>query len=180
MTGASDAWGPAEVDRLRELANIGAGHAADAFAQLTGRPMWMAVPRVRPSEDPEPEGRATGVFFEVNGSLRALVGILFRPGECEEVVRCLGASRGGGDHASLLTEVGNILVSHMASAIADTLGGRLLPSLSSFSLDRAGEELADRVRRRGPGHPIRIECELTDGAGEIGGLLVLIPDSQGT
>jgi hypothetical protein len=36
-----------ELDRVRELTNIGAGHAATAFAQLVGRPCRMRVPTVR-------------------------------------------------------------------------------------------------------------------------------------
>ena len=37
----------ADLDRVRELTSIGAGHAADAFARLVGRPCRMRVPTVR-------------------------------------------------------------------------------------------------------------------------------------
>ena len=63
-----------ELDRLQELANIGAGHAATAFANLTGRTIWMEVPRVcRLDTVPSPAFPAgdgawsTGVFFEFEG-----------------------------------------------------------------------------------------------------------------
>ena len=36
-----------ELDRLCELANVGAGHAATALARLVGRPIRMSVPCVR-------------------------------------------------------------------------------------------------------------------------------------
>ena len=42
-----------QLDALREVANIGAGHAATALSQLTGRTVMIGVPEVnvRPLED---------------------------------------------------------------------------------------------------------------------------------
>lgn len=179
----------AELDRLGELANIGAGHAADAFAQLVGRSMRMHVPRVL--EGPEARrtgedfdgGWSTGVFFEFDGCLDALVGILFREGASEAVVRSV-VGEPDSDHQlplssveSALMEVGNILASHVASAIADTLGERLLPSIPMLAMESAGETLRDLVAAR-EGACARIECELSDDAGELGGLLVLVPRAE--
>jgi chemotaxis protein CheC len=172
-----------ELDRLSELANIGAGHAATAFSRLTGRTMWMRVPRVRvPGElgsAHREEEAGTGVFFEFSGCLGAVVGILFSAPECEALVRMMvGAGRDPDSDESVqsaLMELGNILASQVASAIADTLGDRLLPSLPILAMHGAGEQLDSLVAERAGGEPIRIECELTDGTGELGGLLVLIP-----
>jgi chemotaxis protein CheY-P-specific phosphatase CheC len=75
-----------------------------------------------------------------------------------------------------LMEVGNILASHVASAIADTLGARLLPSIPVLALDGAGEQLSDLASHRESSGSLRIECELADKEGELGGLVVLIPD----
>ena len=177
---------PTELDRLSELANIGAGHAATAFAGLAGRTMWMRVPRVRALGDELPRaaassgGGVTGVFFDVEGAVGALVGILFQTAECESVVRRLLGDRSGPldpeTVKSVLTEVGNILASHVASAIADTLGDRLVPSVPSLAMGDADRQLPERAARRAGEHPVRIECELTDGMGELGGLLVVVPD----
>ena len=43
-----------QIDRLMELANIGAGHAAGAFSQLVGRTIWTEVPVLveTPTEPP--------------------------------------------------------------------------------------------------------------------------------
>jgi len=176
-----------QVDRLRELASIGAGHAASAFAGLAGRPVRMGLPRVRPMEEPGAESArpgvgTTGIYFEMDGCLGALVAILLRTPECEAVVRCLAGESAGPPTPetirSVLAEVGNILASHVASAIADTLGGRLLPSVPSLVMGDADRELARRSGDRAGPHPIRIECELRDGRGEVGGLLVVVPDVQ--
>jgi chemotaxis protein CheC len=172
-----------ELDRLSELTNIGAGHAATAFSRLAGRTMWMRVPRVRVpgelSSAHREEEAGTGVFFEFSGCLGAVVGILFSALECQSLVRMMVGSGVDPDSdesvQSALMELGNILASHVASAIADTLGDRLLPSLPILAMHGAGEELYALAAERTGRDPIRIECELTDGTGQLGGLLVLIP-----
>jgi chemotaxis protein CheC len=180
-----------ELDRLQELANIGAGHAATAFATLAGRRIWMGVPRTcklgglpfagAPTRVGTVGGHewSTGVFFEFEGCVDALVGILFQASASEEVIRCIVGMDEGElpPHIieSALMEVGNILASHVASAIADTLGERLLPSIPTLAMNGAENELEALLSHRSGHHPIRIECELMDEEGGIGGLLVLIP-----
>jgi chemotaxis protein CheY-P-specific phosphatase CheC len=185
-----------EVNRMRELASVGTAHAATAFAQLVGRTIVMRVPKVRgldacPEEHATPgEVRAgrldpawsTGVLFEFEGCLGALVGVFFRRSVRDVVVRrVLGEPDGclpPGSAEAVLMELGNILVSTVASAIADTLGERLLPSIPVLAMEGAGSELAALTDNRLGDHPIRIECEFTDFEGEVGGLLVLVPDVE--
>jgi chemotaxis protein CheY-P-specific phosphatase CheC len=173
-----------EIDRLSELANIGAGRAAGAFARLAGRTIRMQVPRISASDETLPvaaggDAWRTGVFFEFEGHLDALVGILFRASSTEKLVRRMIGDDSGPLPAhhleSALMEVGNILASHVASAIADTEGVRLLPSIPTLAMEDAESMLASMLTAREGDHPIRIECELTADEGELGGLLVLIP-----
>lgn len=179
-----------ELDRLQELTNIGAGHAASAFAMLTGRKVWMTVPRATklapgdpligpPARRGAPEEWTTGVFFEFEGYLDAVVGILFRSSASEEVIRCVVGMEEGELSPTIiesaLMEVGNILASHVASAIADTVGERLLPSIPTLAMNHAEHQLRELVAHRKGTHPVRIECELIDGEGEIGGLLIMLP-----
>ena len=178
-----------KLDRLSELASVGAGHAATAFANLTERTIWMDVPRtyefggMAPShmalEDVDEEW-STGVFFELDGCLDALLGLLFHEDASEAVVRrIVGVEEGEIDPTwieSALMEVGNILASHVASAIADTLGERLLPSIPILAMNHAEAELGALVRHLEIENPIRIECHLRDETGELSGLLVLITD----
>lgn len=166
-----------EIDRLCELTNVGAGHAATAFAQLAGRPVLMSVPRLQ--ADVANQGWETGVFFELEGAFSGLVALLFRDPMRESLMKCL---LGVAPHSPLevesaLMEVGNILVSRVASAIADTLGDRILPSVPTLVMSGAGQRLEALACGRGTGdEPIRIECDLGDNDGEIGGMLVLFPD----
>jgi chemotaxis protein CheY-P-specific phosphatase CheC len=132
-------------------------------------------------------GWSTGVFFQLEGCLDAMVGILFQPAASEALVRRVTGQPEGEIPAhcieSALMEVGNILASHVASAIADTLGERLLPSIPELAMNHAQSELR-RQLEHGPGRPsVLIECELKDGSGDLGGLLILAPrepsDSHG-
>jgi chemotaxis protein CheC len=175
----------ADIDRLGELANIGAGHAATAFSRLAGRPIWMEVPRVRTGDDvvdldDELADWSTGVFFEFGGYLSALVGILFEGPASEALVRTVVGEENEdlSPHAieSALMEIGNILASHVASAIADTVGVRLLPSIPTLAMQSAEAEFNAMIENRPGEHPLRIDCELRDLSGTLGGRLVLIPD----
>jgi chemotaxis protein CheC len=175
-----------EIDRYSELANIGAGHAAGAFSQLTGHTIVMGLPRVSdsqaPGEEHSDETWRSGVIFQFDGCLSALVAILFRRSMCEAVVhQLLGPHEGYQPPEaveSVLAEVGNILASHVASAIADTLDARLLPSIPMIALDQAEEQLAALAADREGSGDLRVECELRDLDGDLGGLVVLIPDSS--
>ena len=72
-------------------------------------------------------------------------------------------------------EMGNILASHVASAIADRLGERLLPSIPTLAMAQAQVELEAFVERVvGPDAP-RIETGLANDEGAVSGYLVLVP-----
>jgi chemotaxis protein CheC len=185
----------ARIDRLSELANIGAGHAAGAFSQMTGHTIRMEVPRVWLSglelgsdgaavsvEDADEREWASGVIFEFDGCLNAVMAVLFRREMCDAVVRqMVGQEQGflpSETVESALMEVGNVLASHVASAIADTLHARLLPSIPMLSLDAAFEQLQALAATRPGEGEVWIECELADQDGQLGGLVVLIPDRE--
>ncbi len=181
----------AEIERLAELADVGALRAAEAFAQLVGQPIRVndsIVLEGPPSVESDGETLAdrswsTGVFFEFEGCLDALVGILF-PGAASEALvrRIVGIESGELAPAvieSALMEVGNILASHVASGIADAVGSRLLPSIPSLAMD--GAEAAFQAVIEGVvGQPdsrdaLRIESALVDEAGALRGRLVMVP-----
>ena len=172
-----------ELDQLRELTSVGAGHAASAFSQLTGRTIEMRPPELH--RDPGWPASAgddwsSGVLFEFEGCLGAVVAILFRQSVRDVVVRqMLGQLSGPLLRESIeavIMELGNILVSRVASAIADTLGERLLPTIPVLAFEDATAQLAGLCASRGMDASARIECEFADRLGELGGLLILIPD----
>jgi chemotaxis protein CheC len=178
------------IDRLSELLNIGAGHAASALALLLGRTFWMRVPRaLRVGVDAAPlagelaigSGIADGaaLLFEVEGSPGGIVA-LFLPGASREALarRLLGEAAQGRPELveSALREAGNVVVSHVCSAIADTLGARLVPSIPVLVLEDGEAGLAALATRRGRAW-LRVESEIVDEEGELRGLLVFLPDA---
>lgn len=181
----------AAIDRLTELANIGAGHAAAAFAQLVGKTIWTEVPLVAQGDaesfvtpvqrvnDRLESPWCTGVFFEFEGCVDALVGILFPAAASEALVRrIVGIDEDEIAPAlieSALMEVGNILASHVASAIADTLGERLLPSIPTLAMENADAIFSDWVDARIGTESLRIESGLRDESSSLRGRLILVP-----
>ena len=119
------------------------------------------------------------VFFELDGCLDAIVAILFREPVRDVVVRqMLGDPDGPLTRESIeavIMELGNILVSRVASAIADSIGERLLPSIPVLALGDAADQLSGLCAVRGVDPSVRVECEFVDRDAELGGLLVLIP-----
>jgi len=172
----------ARIDRLAGLAHVGARRAADAFAQLVGRAIRVEAPVVieqgslwtGPSE-----GGSTGVLFEFEGCLDAIVAILFPAPSSERLVRRIVGIECDPLEPPLiesaLMEVGNILASHVASAIADTLGERLLPSIPALAMESAEETFGAWIDERVGPEALRIESRLHDDPLELRGRLVLIP-----
>lgn len=143
-----------QVDALREVANIGAGHAATALSQLTNRTIMITVPEVdiRPIEEvTELLGASDEVVAAVlmhmmgdltgrtlvlipEASARALCDILFRrePG---------GTAAFSAMEQSGLKEAGNILASAYLTALSDFMGMMLIPSVPNLVIDLAGAVL---------------------------------------
>ena len=183
----------ADVDRVRELASIGAGHAANAFAALLGRTCSMRVPTVRvlPAErmdapfvaNVRDDDRAgmVGVFFEVEGGLGGVLALLFSRAMRDRLIEQLAGAPGKQvppeTAESALREVGNILASHVVSAISDTLGVAVLPSIPLLALEDAPSAFASLVAlRQAERAALRIETEISDRHGDLRALLVFVPD----
>lgn len=138
-----------QLDALREVANIGAGHAATALSQMTGVPIDISVPflQVTPlSETPEvigePDARIFAARVRVLGDLagETLLVLPFdsacrlaelilrrRPGEVREF---------GEVERAAMKEAGNIVSAAHMNALSDFLGLMLLPSVPQIEFDR--------------------------------------------
>lgn len=177
----------AQVDRFRELTSIGAGHAANALAAMVGRPCAMHVPTIRAVDsvsDPLAGARhedPMGVFFELQGGPGGRIALIF-PGEVRDLlIRLLvgGRSPDAAMAESALRELGNILVSHVASSIGETTGTVVVPSVPELVLHDADVAFASLLLQGGDPSALRIETELGDRIGEIHAKLVFVPDAPG-
>ena len=164
------------VDWLCELANVGAGHAAGALAQLTGVPLRMTVPAVDPQSPNEADDR-TGIFFEVEGGPGGFFAVFFSDAARDALLEALLGSvpDDAETRRSALAEAGNILASHALSAVAELAGTRVLPKLPTTALDVPHERFSRLLQGAGAASALRIENELVDCAGVARGRLVWVP-----
>jgi chemotaxis protein CheY-P-specific phosphatase CheC len=181
-----------EIERLVELTAVGAVRAAEAFAQLVGEPIHTLDSVILEGERKDAcanaadddGGWSTGVFFEFEGCLDAIVGILFPSASSEALVRrIVGIESGELEPTvieSALMEVGNILASHVASGIADALESRLLPSIPSLAMKGAEQAFEELIESTIGASALRIESALYDDAGMRRGRLVLVPTRLGS
>lgn len=171
-----------DVDRLRELAHIGASWAANALSSLIDRTVLTRVPVVHGPERFRKRGEwTTGVFCELEGSIAGTVAIFLSAASRDFVVKLLCGTAAVPDEmrASALCEFGNILASQTATALAGTLGGSVLPGLPELAADDAESALQARLApRSGVPRPIYIESEIFDRGGEVRALHVFVPDVQ--
>ena len=168
----------AEIDRARELTSIGAGHAADALAGITGRTCEMKVPTLQSASYSEPD--STGLLFELAGGTGGVLALFFPAATRDRLLEHL---LGGPEHESssarsALCEVGNILASHAVNAVGEMVGEAMLPSPPQLALTDAPAALASLLAlRHGEEPALRIETEIFDRAGELHGILIFVPDT---
>jgi chemotaxis protein CheC len=170
---------PTALDRMRELANIGAGHAATALAQLVRRTIHMDVPSVDVGGSaPEAACGASGgsaICFGLEGGFVGDMAVVFSRSSLEVLVsEVMGADAYGGDTAveSAVREAGNILVSHYASAIADTLHACVLPTVPLLTEPHDLDIWVDDV---GGATAVVVASSLYDDERELEGYLLLVP-----
>lgn len=143
-----------QLDALREVANIGAGHAATALSQMTGRTIMISVPEVnvRPLEEVAdllgpPDQVVAAVLMQMMGDLTGRTLILFPDHSARHLCdTLLGRADGattefGPMEQSGLKEVGNILVSAYMNALSDFMGMMLVPSVPSLEIDQSAAVL---------------------------------------
>jgi len=170
---------PEEIERLCQLATVGAGLAATALGQLLESHVHARAPRVCDVDAAvDPDEWCTGILFEAEEDLTGFVAIVM-----PEVARDRAAELmiGIADPAvelaeSALRELGNILASQTVSAIADTLDATILLSVPTLALRDAGMVLRSLICQRGA--QLRIETELCAPDGSLVALLVFAPDPE--
>jgi chemotaxis protein CheC len=167
---------PDDLDRVREFANVGAGHAASALAQLIGTPLWMRPPEVSTGETAA-NWDGSGVFLRVEGGPGGCLGIFFARAARGALLDAVlgGASQQPKACRSALAEVGNILASHALSAVSELAGTLILPTPPVTAWRHPAKRFAALLERLGLSEAPRIENALVDARGECRGLLVWVP-----
>jgi chemotaxis protein CheC len=139
-----------QLDAVRETANIGAGHAATALAQLTESPIMISVPTAvfsgaealqrQLASVPQPVAAVVmGMLGQLSGTtalvfprptvVRLAEMMMRRPsGSCQVLTEL---------ETSAIREAGNILSGAYMNAMSDFLGLLLLPSPPVLVIDHA-------------------------------------------
>jgi chemotaxis protein CheC len=139
---------PVQVDALREVANIGAGHAATALSQMTGSTIMISVPTITiakledvPPQISGPEEPVAAVLMHMMGDLTGRTLVLFPEASAKTLCDILFRRAPGTTSAftameeSGLKEAGNILASAYMNALSDFMGMMLVPSVPSLVID---------------------------------------------
>lgn len=140
-----------QLDALREISNIGMGHAATALSQLVGKTVHLNVPKVsvvRISQVPEALGGAqqlvVGIYMQILGDARGNILLVFPLASAVELAEKLLMKKLAKTEiltdleVSTLKEVGNILASAFLNALGALLKLTLIPSVPVLSYDMAG------------------------------------------
>jgi chemotaxis protein CheC len=187
--------GEAQLDALREIGNIGAGTAASALAQMTGRTVPMGVPTVTllPVEEVadrtgDAERVVAAMFLGVNGDVTGLMLFVMDEEAARDVVDALMGGMGraaDGDgftemELSALQEVANILTGSYLNALAQITGLRLEPTPPAVGVDFAGALVGAALVEVAMASEtaILIETPLSDGDAASLGDVLFIPTSE--
>jgi chemotaxis protein CheC len=132
---------PERMDALKEVANIGAGHAATALSMMTGARIMIDVPTVNvaPLDELIPgiadaDSQIASVVMDMTGSLtgHTLLALPLITGRRLADLMLRRERRAGGVldilEQSALKEAGNILGGAYMTALSEFLGMTLLPS----------------------------------------------------
>jgi len=184
-----------QLDAIKEVASIGACHAATALSEMIQKRVMVQVPQLRLCLLEEisvllgpPELPITGVLISFSGSLEGR-SVMALPFEYSRLLvdRLLQRERGttqefGELESSALKEAGNILVSSYMNALADFLGVTVMPSPPDLAIDMAGAVLLATLLDYGKSHEpvIVIENELRfiEDDDVILGYLILSPEPK--
>ncbi|MDX9710577.1 MAG: chemotaxis protein CheC [Trichloromonas sp.] len=146
---------PAQLDTLKEVSNIGMGHAATALSRMLNTRIDLRVPRIAmiaigdiPERVGGAEAEVAGIRLAMNGPARGTLLLVF-PGDSARALLARLLGRPVADPldemaVSALKEVGNILGSAYLVALGGMLGMPLLPSVPRLAWDMAGAVL-DRI-----------------------------------
>lgn len=179
-----------DLDFLRELSNIGVGHAATALSQLIGRQVGMRVPSVSIvdlSVVPELMGGSekvvSGIYLQVLGEARGGILLIF-PDESSRALINLLLKRAEDPLSemgtSTLMEVGNILASAYLSVLGNMLNITLIPSIPALAHDMVGAVVDIVLADLGEigDTAFVFETEFYDINDDIKGHFFLLPDPE--
>jgi chemotaxis protein CheC len=142
-----------QIDALREVANIGAGHAATALSQMIGEKIMISVPTITvarleeiPPQLTAPDEPVAAVLMHMMGDLTGRTLLVFPRRTARRIAslmmhRPLDADDFPEMAQSAIKEAGNILSSAYMNALSDFMCMMLIPSPPSLAVDMSSAVL---------------------------------------
>ncbi len=179
------------LDALREVANIGAGHAATALSEITGQRIMISVPHITvaaiedvPNTIADGEEPVVGVAIKIAGDLTGLTLLVFPQ---PIAMRIASLMMGGRPvqalnplEESALKEAGNILSAAYLNALAEFFSMRILNSPPVLAIDMSDAILTSTYveTSEGASHVFCVESEfmLANDTVPLRGFFLLLPD----
>lgn len=183
-----------QLDAVREIGSIGAGHAATALSQLTGKQIDISVPSleiVSCTEVPQvfggPERLVGAVYARILGDISG--NMLFMVGRESSLAlvdlmhgRVAGTARTfGHEEERQVTHTASILIAAYIAAIARLTDMDILPSSPLFALDMAGAilQVAALEASLSSEQAILVRTRFSDEETSVDGALFFLPDPAG-
>lgn len=186
-------FGETQMDVLREIGNIGAGHAATALSKLLGKPVNMDMPKVKliPFDEIAEqvgglEAVVVAIFLRIQGEITGNLFLLMPVEAAKQLLRELAQMEPSDEltfselEVSALSEIGNILAGSYLTSLADFIQAALSPTVPGFAVDMAGAILAYGLLSFGDvgDTALLIETSFLNGTNRIAGHLFMIPDPE--
>ncbi len=181
-----------QLDALREVANIGAGHAATALSQMIGGTIMISVPTINvsrleevPPQISAPEEPVAAVLMHMLGDLTGRTLLVFPKPTAVRLAslmlrRTSSSEELGEMEQSAIKEAGNILSSAYMNALSDFMGMMLLPSPPSLAIDMSTAVLTTAYLQFGTDRDyvfcVESEFYMTDVEERLRGFFLLLPD----
>lgn len=181
-----------QLDALREVANIGAGHAATALSQMTNNRIMIDVPRLQlaplegvPEIVCQTESVVAAVLMHVLGDITGRALLVLPRDSAIRLAEILlrrepGSLRVFGElEQSSIKEAGNILCAAYVNALSDFMGMMIIPSVPGLVIDLCGAVLTTAYTDLASDRDVvfSIETRFDMGSGEgVSGHFLLMPD----
>jgi chemotaxis protein CheC len=182
-----------QLDALREVANIGAGHAATALSQMINSTIMISVPTINvsrleevPPQVSAPEEPVAAVLMHMLGDLTGRTLLVFPKPTAVRLAELMlkrphgSSSELGEMEQSAIKEAGNILSSAYMNALSDFMGMMLLPSPPSLAVDMSTAVLTTAYLQFGTDRDyvfcVESEFYMTDVNERLRGFFLLLPD----
>jgi chemotaxis protein CheC len=183
-----------QLDALREVANIGAGHAATALSQMVGETIMISVPTINvsrledvPSQVADNDEPVAAVLMQMMGDLTGRTLLVFPRRTALRLAGLLMRRPTNPDaqeftemEQSAIKEAGNILSSAYMNALSDFMGMMLIPSPPSLAIDMSDAVLTTIYLQFGSDRDfvfcVESEFVMNDLDERLRGFFLLLPD----